>query len=290
MKIALFGKKFDDALMPFLEKLLSFFVRNNVEVLAIRPMYEFMRRRGMLDARLRIAPFVTILQETDADLLLSIGGDGTFLESVTYARGNVPIMGVNSGRLGFLSEVSQDDIEAALQSFFDGRFVTSKLDVIALQSMDGEVIDFALNEFAVTKRDSSSMLTIHAYVNNEFLTTYWADGLIVSTPTGSTAYSMSVGGPIVHPATPVFILTPIAPHNLTVRPLVVSNDVDVRLHIESRGRRLLTSLDGRMHLCDTNTCLQIKKAPFNVRVVQLPEHSFYATLRNKLMWGADKRN
>ncbi len=290
MKIALFGKKFDDALMPFLEKLLSFFVRNNVEVLAIRPMYEFMRRRGMLDARLRIAPFVTILQETDADLLLSIGGDGTFLESVTYARGNVPIMGVNSGRLGFLSEVSQDDIEAALQSFFDGRFVTSKLDVIALQSMDGEVIDFALNEFAVTKRDSSSMLTIHTYVNNEFLTTYWADGLIVSTPTGSTAYSMSVGGPIVHPATPVFILTPIAPHNLTVRPLVVSNDVDVRLHIESRGRRLLTSLDGRMHLCDTNTCLQIKKAPFNVRVVQLPEHSFYATLRNKLMWGADKRN
>ena len=289
MKIALFGKKFDDALMPFLEKLLSFFVRNNVEVLAIRPMYEFMRRRGMLDARLRIAPFVTILQETDADLLLSIGGDGTFLESVTYARGNVPIMGVNSGRLGFLSEVSQDDIEAALQSFFDGRFVTSKLDVIALQSMDGEVIDFALNEFAVTKRDSSSMLTIHTYVNNEFLTTYWADGLIVSTPTGSTAYSMSVG-PIVHPATPVFILTPIAPHNLTVRPLVVSNDVDVRLHIESRGRRLLTSLDGRMHLCDTNTCLQIKKAPFNVRVVQLPEHSFYATLRNKLMWGADKRN
>lgn len=290
MKIALFGKKFDDALMPFLEKLLSFFVRNNVEVLAIRPMYEFMRRRGMLDARLRIAPFVTILQETDADLLLSIGGDGTFLESATYARGNVPIMGVNSGRLGFLSEVSQDDIEAALQSFFDGRFVTSKLDVIALQSMDGEVIDFALNEFAVTKRDSSSMLTIHTYVNNEFLTTYWADGLIVSTPTGSTAYSMSVGGPIVHPATPVFILTPIAPHNLTVRPLVVSNDVDVRLHIESRGRRLLTSLDGRMHLCDTNTCLQIKKAPFNVRVVQLPEHSFYATLRNKLMWGADKRN
>ena len=290
MKIALFGKKFDDALMPFLEKLLSFFVRNNVEVLAIRPMYEFMRRRGMLDARLRIAPFVTILQETDADLLLSIGGDGTFLESVTYARGNVPIMGVNSGRLGFLSEVSQDDIEAALQSFFDGRFVTSKIDVIALQSMDGEVIDFALNEFAVTKRDSSSMLTIHTYVNNEFLTTYWADGLIVSTPTGSTAYSMSVGGPIVHPATPVFILTPIAPHNLTVRPLVVSNDVDVRLHIESRGRRLLTSLDGRMHLCDTNTCLQIKKAPFNVRVVQLPEHSFYATLRNKLMWGADKRN
>lgn len=290
MKIALFGKKFDDALMPFLEKLLSFFVRNNVEVLAIRPMYEFMRRRGMLDVRLRIAPFVTILQETDADLLLSIGGDGTFLESVTCARGNVPIMGVNSGRLGFLSEVSQDDIEAALQSFFDGRFVTSKLDVIALQSMDGEVIDFALNEFAVTKRDSSSMLTIHTYVNNEFLTTYWADGLIVSTPTGSTAYSMSVGGPIVHPATPVFILTPIAPHNLTVRPLVVSNDVDVRLHIESRGRRLLTSLDGRMHLCDTNTCLQIKKAPFNVRVVQLPEHSFYATLRNKLMWGADKRN
>ena len=290
MKIALFGKKFDDALMPFLEKLLSFFVRNNVEVLAIRPMYEFMRRRGMLDARLRIAPFVTILQETDADLLLSIGGDGTFLESVTYARGNVPIMGVNSGRLGFLSEVSQDDIEAALQSFFDGRFVTSKLDVIALQSMDGEVIDFALNEFAVTKRDSSSMLTIHTYVNNEFLTTYWADGLIVSTPTGSTAYSISFGGPIVHPATPVFILTPIAPHNLTVRPLVVSNDVDVRLHIESRGRRLLTSLDGRMHLCDTNTCLQIKKAPFNVRVVQLPEHSFYATLRNKLMWGADKRN
>lgn len=290
MKIALFGKKFDDALMPFLEKLLSFFVRNNVEVLAIRPMYEFVCRRGMLDARLRIAPFVTILQETDADLLLSIGGDGTFLESATYARGNVPIMGVNSGRLGFLSEVSQDDIEAALQSFFDGRFVTSKIDVIALQSMDGEVIDFALNEFAVTKRDSSSMLTIHAYVNNEFLTTYWADGLIVSTPTGSTAYSMSVGGPIVHPATPVFILTPIAPHNLTVRPLVVSNDVDVRLHIESRGRRLLTSLDGRMHLCDTNTCLQIKKAPFNVRVVQLPEHSFYATLRNKLMWGADKRN
>lgn len=291
MKIALFGKRFDDSLTPFLEKLLAIFARNRVEVLAIRPLFEHLDRLGMLTAQYSVEPFVTMLESTDADMMLSIGGDGTFLEAVTYVRGNVPILGINGGRLGFLSEVAQSDISNAMLNIFAGKYTVGNISCIALYpSEGGEAIDFALNEFAVTKRDSSSMLTIHAYMGNEYLATYWADGLIVATPTGSTAYSMSVGGPIVHPSTPNFILTPIAPHNLNVRPLIVPNDVEIELHIEGRGRKVLTALDGRMHVCDNNSRLRIRKAPFTVQVVQFYDHSFYATLRNKLMWGADRRN
>ncbi len=234
----------------------------------------------------------THLRSGDALAVLSIGGDGTFLEAAKMVMGtDIPILGINRGRLGFLSDVSEDKISDAIDAVLQGNYRLSPLDVLSLYVNNGrEPIGYAINEFAVSKCDNASMLTIRASVDGDYLTTYWADGLIIATATGSTAYSMSVGGPIVYPSTPNFIITPIAPHNLTVRPLIVPNSVTIQLQIEGRGSNILTSLDGRNYVMDNCCQLRIAKTPFAVRLIHLQGHSFFATLRDKLMWGADSRN
>jgi NAD+ kinase len=226
-------------------------------------------------------------------VMFSIGGDGTFLDSITLVRDlPIPVAGINSGRLGFLADISQDEVLIAVDSVMRDLCKSEELTLIQVQCeqpLFGD-LNFALNEITVHKRDDSSMLKIDAFLDGLFLNTYWADGLIASTPTGSTAYSLSVGGPLVLPGSGNLILAPIAPHNLTVRPLVYKDTMKLTLKIESRSGNLLVSADSRSVVIDHNLELTIIKAPFSIRTIRLGDHNFFQTLRTKLMWGADKRN
>jgi len=292
MRIAVFGKKFGEVFFNSCKSLFLILKHNNVDIIIHKPFYEF------LLTTVKMKPEVAGFFESDpldkdVEMVFSIGGDGTFLEAVTYVRNTgIPIVGINSGRLGFLADISQDDMQVALKDILAGRYKTRQLDLLELKTDSKHFKDnnFALNELAVSKRDSSSMITIHTYVNDEFLNSYWADGLIIATTTGSTAYSMSVGGPIMHPDSQNFIITPIAPHNLNVRPIVVPNNVEITLKIDGRDSNFLTSLDSRSAVFENSVHLRIKKADFSVQVIELNKHSFFTTLRNKLMWGVDKRN
>ena len=227
------------------------------------------------------------------DLLLSVGGDGTFLDSVEYVKGSdIPILGVNGGRLGFLANVRADEIRTAVDCIVEGRYEVAQREMLQLE-VDGKRLlglDYALNEVAVQKAATSSLLNVHASIGNTYLTTYWADGLVVATPTGSTAYSMSGGGPIVSPDCRNIILTPICPHNLSMRPLVVPSGAEIVLEVESRSRSFILSTDSR-HREMPDTCrLAVKVDEVRLHVANLPGHNYYETLRNKLRWGEDRRN
>ncbi len=291
MKVAIFGKQFGSVFNESCIKLFQFLEANNIEVTIYKLFYEFLQKTN-------IKPTVVELFDdynglVGVDFVFSIGGDGTFLETVTFVKDSgIPIVGINSGRLGFLADISKEEIENALKEIIAGRYKIRKLDLLATYTDQGEFnsLNFALNELAITKIDSSAMITIHTYLNDIYVNSYWADGLIISTSTGSTAYSLSVGGPILHPETSNFIITPIAPHNLTVRPMVVPNNLEVTLKMEARAGKYLASLDSRSQVLDENVVIHVKKADFQINVVELTDQSFYATLRNKLMWGVDKRN
>ena len=227
------------------------------------------------------------------DFVLSIGGDGTMLETVALVRDSgIPILGINTGRLGFLASVSKNEIDQALNAILKKKYNLDKRTLLRLETSDnlfGEV-NFALNEITIHKKDSASMMSIHTYINGEFLNSYWADGLILSTPTGSTAYSLSCGGPIMIPDSKSFIITPIAPHNLNVRPMVISDSDILTLKVEGRNSNFLVSLDSRSEVIDSSFELTIKKEKFGINLIRLPGQNFMATLRNKLLWGVDKRN
>jgi len=226
-------------------------------------------------------------------VMLSLGGDGTYLEAVTYVRDRaIPVAGINIGRLGFLAAIGQDEITTAVDSILQGFFDIEERALIRVetgQPLFGD-FNFALNEITVHKRDDASMITIHVWLDGRFLNSYWADGLIVATPTGSTAYSLSVGGPLVLPGTGTFLLSPIAPHNLTARPLVYKDTMTLTLRMEGRSGKVLVSADSRSVVVEDHVELKISRAPFNILIPRLKNHDFYQTLRGKLMWGADKRN
>ena len=226
------------------------------------------------------------------DIALSVGGDGTFLRTVLQVhKRTIPILGINTGRLGFLADVSGDQINETLDELLRGDYKIEERSLLQLITAENDFDDFnyALNEIAILKRESSSMITIHTFLNDDYLTSYQADGLVVATPTGSTAYSMSAGGPIVLPQNNVFILTPIAPHSLNMRPIVIPDDFIVTLKIESRNNAYRVSLDGRSEAMPDDVTLKIRKADFKTRLVKRFDHTFYRTLREKLMWGADGR-
>ncbi|MEA4980531.1 MAG: NAD kinase [Petrimonas sp.] len=222
------------------------------------------------------------------DLALSVGGDGTFLRTAA-AVGNldIPVLGINTGRLGFLADVNFSDLKETLHEIFAGEYEIEERSLLEI-AVDEEIFR-ALNEVAILKQDTASMLTIHTYINNDFLTSYQADGLVVATPTGSTAYSLSVGGPILVPSSPSIVLSPIAPHNLTSRPLVVQDDARIKLIIESRSNSFLVSLDGQSQVYHVRTGIEVQKADYTLKVVKRKKHTFYETLRDKLMWGVDVR-
>ncbi len=234
------------------------------------------------------------LINSNVDLLISFGGDGTLLDTVTMIKdSNIPILGINAGRLGFLANITQEDIESAVKVIKEKKYRIDQrtlVEVVNFEDLNSIDCNFALNEITVHKKDSSSMLKIHTYVNNKFLNTYWSDGLIISTPTGSTAYSLSCGGPILSPSSDNFIINPISPHNLNLRPLVVSDNVEIKLETESREGQFLLTMDSRSITVENNVPIILKKSNFNIKLIELPDQNFFRTIRNKLFWGKDSRN
>jgi NAD+ kinase len=227
------------------------------------------------------------------DAFISLGGDGTLLDSLTYiGKNETPIMGINTGRLGFLATISRDETEKALEHLFNGTFHTDSRTVITLgadKPLFGG-LNFALNDFTIIKKDTSSMINIHVFVDKELLNSYWSDGIIVSTPTGSTGYSLSCGGPLLYPRSESFVITPVSPHNLTARPIVISDNSEVSFHIEGRSKKFLISLDSRVEAIDGSVNLRVKKGKFKVHLIQMPGQHYFKTLRQKLNWGLDIRN
>ncbi len=229
----------------------------------------------------------------DADYFVSIGGDGTILESATYImEKNIPVLGINTGRLGFLATNAREEYEFALKSMFDGYYTVEERSMICLDSDQDlfEGVPIALNEFAIMKRDTSSMIVVHTYINGEYLNSYWADGLIVATPTGSTGYSLSVGGPVLMPQTSNFVISPVSPHNLNVRPLIVPDNSVIAFEIEGRSKNFLVSLDSRSRKVEANIQLAVRSYEHKIKLIKLSEQSFLKTLRAKLNWGMDIRN
>lgn len=229
----------------------------------------------------------------DIDFLISLGGDGTLLDTVTLVREKaIPVVGINFGRLGFLASIGPDEMTEAVKALARRSYIIDKRSLIHLDSNIPlfNDIPYALNEFAIHKRDIAPMIKIHTYINGELLNTYWADGLILATPTGSTGYSLSCGGPVVFPESGSFVLTPIAPHNLNVRPIVIPDNTIVSFEVESRADEIICALDSRREWVDKNVLLAVRKENFPINLVRLNENNFLQTLRNKLSWGLDKRN
>lgn len=229
----------------------------------------------------------------DANFIFSLGGDGTLLETVTHVGAReIPIVGINTGRLGFLATISPPQVKTAIHHLFQGYYTFDDRSLISVES-DKDVFEgmnFGLNEFTITKRDTSSMIVVHTYIDGEYLNSYWADGLIVATPTGSTGYSLSCGGPVVLPQSSNFIIAPVSPHNLNVRPLVVSDDSVISFEIEGRSKNYLVSLDSRSKVVEQTIQIAVKKEQFKTRLVKMNGDNFLTTLRNKLNWGMDTRN
>ncbi len=227
------------------------------------------------------------------DVFFTLGGDGTILDSIPIIRNsNIPILGINMGRLGFLSSVSHTDIDAAINDVLNNNYILDKRALLSLKTdakLFGEM-NFALNEFSLHKKDHLSMIVVHIYIDDKFLNSYWADGLLISTPTGSTAYALSVGGPIVTPGSKNFIISPIAPHNLTVRPVVIPDNSVIKLKIQGRAKSFLVGLDSRFETIDSSMELVVSKSNFSVNMIQIGKRSFFDTIREKLNWGLDIRN
>lgn len=293
MKIAIHSSELTCDLYPLLRRLFAFFEKNQiVPVVNSKFFADFNSELNLEKTEVQVYQSNSPLPD-GIDLMLSIGGDGTFLDaaSLTYKTG-IPLAGINCGRLGFLADIAITDIEEALSQFIEGAYTVefrSALELIEPKGVFGEN-RFALNELTVQKRDNSSMITIETSINNQFLANYWADGMIVATPTGSTAYSLSVGGPIMTPQLRGLLLTPIASHLLTVRPIVVPEDVEIQLKIMGRGQQFMVSVDHHSALLDFDTILRIRVCEYKLPVIRLSGHNFYKTLRNKLMWGLDRRN
>lgn len=289
LKFALFGNVYQERKCAAVQKFFGLAVEHNADVAIPESFYLFLRDNMKISI-----PECEIIKDDNfnADYVICMGGDGTFLD-VASKVGNkeIPIIGINTGRLGFLASFSPEQIESALEDIYRGHFNIEKHSVIQISCDELELGDYpnALNEIAILKHDISSMITIHTSINDEYLTTYQADGLIVGTPTGSTAYSLSVGGPIIVPQSNTISLTPVAPHSLNMRPLVVCDDAEIELRVESRSHRFLISLDGRSQSYEENIHLRIRKAPYVVNVITQSGQSFFSTLRRKMMWGADRR-
>jgi NAD+ kinase len=229
----------------------------------------------------------------DFDYMISVGGDGTMLDTLTYVRNsNIPLLGINTGRLGFLASTAKDDIHRAVAALRNKTYRVDKRTLLHLDSnkpLFGGV-NYALNEFSIHKKDTSSMITIHTYINGELLNSYWADGLIIATPTGSTGYSLSCGGPIIFPSSENFVITPVAPHNLNVRPIIVSNDSVLSFEVEGRNESFLCTLDSRYETIDSTFQLAVRKEEFTINLLRINDDNYLNTIRTKLGWGADQRN
>jgi NAD+ kinase len=293
MKVAIFGTSIQEEFVPVLQEFFQYLHLRKVKVFFYRPFYDF------LSSELHFTPACAGMYETFADFrkdisfIFSIGGDGTFLHSFRTIRNfDIPVIGVNTGRMGFLADMSREEIIEGVTMILEGKFEVYERSLleVTLHGSQGFDFPFALNEMTVSKTDSSSMIVIHTSINGSHLNSIWADGLIIATPTGSTAYSLSVGGPILTPDSSNFVITPIVPHNLTVRPVVVPDSYELFLRVEGRGNQFLTSLDSQSVIVGLSTTITVRKAGFRLKTIHLPHQDFFHTLRNKMMWAVDKRN
>jgi len=291
LRIAIYSRDLAENYVQFVHQLLQKLAQHNIQVVLYQSFFE--QLKNSIELNSSISSFKTNKELHNIDYMFSVGGDGTLLETVSFVKElNIPILGINAGRLGFLTSVSNQEIDFAIESILsknytlDNRFL---LDVHINENPFGD-LNFALNEVTIQKRDSSSMITIHAFLDGVFLNSYWADGLIIATPTGSTAYSLSCNGPIVLPNTENIIITPIAPHNLNVRPLIIPDNSEIKLKIEGREENYLVALDYKSATIPVSTEIIIKKSNTNINLIRFENHDFFNTLRNKLMWGLDKRN
>lgn len=293
MKVAIFGKHITQEARPYLETLHEELIKGGAQLLVYRRLNKFLRDH--CDLHLNFPEFHNheSLVESGADVLITVGGDGTLLDAATLVRhSNIPLMGINLGRLGFLATVAKEEIVKSVRALLDGHYRLDSRHLLTLSTSEDLGIDptFALNEVTVSRKDTTAMVTVHVWIDGVFLNSYWADGLILATPTGSTGYSLSCGGPIIMPGSRNFVITPIAPHNLNVRPFVIPNDMEIRLRVEGREDQFLVSLDSRIYVFRSSTELTVKKANFKISLVQTDFQNFPNTLRNKLLWGIDRRN
>ena len=289
MKFALFGNTYQAKKSAHVIRLLSILKQYNAVVYINREFYHFLVDEQQMDIQ---AAGVFEGNDFEADMVLSMGGDGTFLKAASHVGNkNIPILGINTGRLGFLADVSPEEMEDTFKDIYNHNYKVEDRSVLQVISNGQPLKGYpcGLNEIAVLKRDSSSMITIHTSINGAYLTTYQADGLVIATPTGSTAYSLSIGGPVIVPHSSTIAITPVAPHSLNVRPIVINDDWEITLDVESRSHNFLVAIDGRSETCREGTRLNIRKADYNIKVVKRPNHVFFHTLRDKMMWGADGR-
>jgi NAD+ kinase len=290
MTIAVYARSTKDNLPIYVEQLSRLFQKEKVKLIIFKEYYEFLKSEYNFNIELQT--FTNANELSKANYLISLGGDGTMLETVALVRkSGIPVLGVNTGRLGFLATVNKDDLEKAAMMLLNSRFTLDKRVLIELSGCEncfGDV-NYALNEFTVHKQESGAMIHIDTYVDGVFLNSYFADGLIVSTPTGSTAYSLSCGGPIMMPDSNNFIITPIAPHNLNVRPIIIPNKKEMSFKVSGRSDTFYVSLDSVTSPLKLNTEIKIKLADFKFNLINLEGQHFFGTLRNKLLWGIDKR-
>ncbi len=293
MRVALYGRTINAGSLPHVQRVVDKLLESNIQLLIHRDFYSLLKEHiNFKSVSIELFEHNASLANK-ADFLFSIGGDGTLLDTLAFIRNSgIPIMGINTGRLGFLSTVSIPEIEMSIEALVNKKYDLDERSLIKFETSSklfGD-LNFALNEITIHKKDSSSMISIHAYLNGVFINTYWADGLIVSTPTGSTAYSLSCGGPIMVPQSENFIVTPIAPHNLNVRPIIVSSKDSLTLKVEGRQSSFLVSLDSRSETIDSLVEMTITQEKFKVNLIRLQGQDFFNTLHKKLNWGIDKRN
>lgn len=295
MKVAIYGQFYQNSTGPIIKDIFEFLNSRAVDLHVAEEFLDILYSKKILKKTYQTFNSHRDLQGAGFDILISIGGDGTILRAATMVRNSgIPILGINAGRLGFLAAVQKNDIAGFLQYVMDRKYQISRRSLLSLDVSPAhseiEEINFALNEITVSRKDTTSMITIETWLNGEYLNSYWADGLIISTPTGSTGYSLSCGGPILTPDVKSLVITPIAPHNLTARPLVIPDDTEVRLRVSGRESQYLVALDSRISSIRNDSVLTINKTPFKINLVEMPEDTFLRTLRKKLLWGEDQRN
>lgn len=293
MKIAIYSRFLKKDHISFVQILFDILAQKDAELFIFEDYYKSFDDQLKIQRKFELFKDHEDFKSQNIDFMISLGGDGTILDIVTIVRDSgVPIMGINLGRLGFLAMIEKNRIEQALDAIYSDSYTLDQRSILYLESNPSIFGDknFALNDFTILKRDTSSMVIIHTYVNGEFLNSYWADGIIVATPTGSTGYSLSCGGPIIFPKSGNFIITPVAPHNLNVRPIVLSDNAVISFEVEGRAKNFLCTLDSRYETIDTHFQLAVRKADFQVNLVRFTDRNFLYMIREKLKWGIDSRN
>jgi NAD+ kinase len=293
MKLAIYGVRFYEQAKDYIQLLFSELKKINAEIVVFEQLAEALEQNIEINQSYTTFADHEDLAKEDFDFMITIGGDGTILSAATLIRDlSIPVLGINTGRLGFLANISKHHIQKTLIQLKKGRYELKERSLIAVQNMQGVFgeLNFAVNEITINRKDTTSMISVKVCIDGNYLNTYWADGLIIATPTGSTGYSLSCGGPIVMPGTHNLVITPIAPHNLNVRPLIIDDNHELTIHVQGREDQYLIGLDSRIYTVPLGAEIKLRKSDFTLTMVELENHDYPSTLRNKLLWGLDRRN